>query len=557
MKRCSIPLAQIIFCGVLLLSGCTQATTPTAQPTESGLVDASTPEAAPTVTAEPTATLTVPPTVEPSPTPVSTPTLAPVVVDVVKGDGLNHELVFAIRNAGRYSGEGGQPAWIGWGADNFAVAPDGSFWIADTPADPDRLLHYSPQGELLAVISMRLDDQQYWARDLGGDGFGVWVLDYISQPELVLYLGSDGNLLGRPPIPEQYATYTQEGNLMPGLWHMPFVQNGRVILNGPAGIVEMTVGGDSVNFKPVSGYAVDGRIFTEVENGLMVDDLRVSMKLLQPDHFLNDAWLLGVASDGSFYVRVDEGNNDQGKAEPPDRYVHRYSSTGDLLGIALLPWPELDQAYDVALGPDGNVYAMYSRTDHSVEILRLRFYTGAAPLLSTITSAPLPSFQPLLPSGETPATDEDAARQAMLSFFHALVEWRFDDAAILFGGSYDEYKALDETISADQPGMAWQNICQMEFCLEVADILDARQVAPDKYEFLLGFVTANGIRFDYSICCGYFAPVPSETWFVYSVTVERGQRTMVGDGWPPPTTLINKDTQKQDGNNPSCFWVIF
>ena len=199
---------------------------------------------------------------------------------------------------------------------------------------------------------------------------------------------------------------------------MPFVQNGKVILDGPVGIVEMTVSGDSVNFKPVSGYAVDGRIFTQVENGLMVDDLRVGMKLLQPDHFLNYAWLLGAASDGSFYVRVDEGNNDQGKAEPPDRYVRRYSSTGDLLGIALLPWPELDQAYDVALGPDGNVYAMYSRTDHSVEILRLRFYTGAAPLLSPITSAPQPSFQPLLPSGETPATDVDAAREAMLSFYH-------------------------------------------------------------------------------------------------------------------------------------------
>jgi hypothetical protein len=38
--------------------------------------------------------------------------------------------VFAIRNLGRYSGEDGHPAWLGWGADHFSIAPDGSFWIA-------------------------------------------------------------------------------------------------------------------------------------------------------------------------------------------------------------------------------------------------------------------------------------------------------------------------------------------------------------------------------------------------------------------------------------------
>ena len=536
MKRRSITPALFLLCGALLLSGCTQATTPTAQPAGFGPVDVSTPEAAPTATAIPATTLAIPPTVEPSPASVSTPTLAPVVVDVIEGDGVSHELVFAIRNTGRYSGEDGQPGWIGWGADNFAVAPDGSFWIADTPADPDRLLHYSPQGELLQAIPMLFGEHQYWTRDLAADASGVWVLDYISQPGLVLHFNQEGGLPARYEIPEQFATYTQEDNILPGLWHIPFAEAGKVILEGPLGIVEMTLSGDGVAFQELQSYPLQGHIFTEVEDGLMVDDLRVVVKPLQPDHFLNDAWLLGAASDGSLYVRVDEGNNDQGKAEPPDRYVRRYSSTGELLGIALLPWPELDQAYDVALGPDGNVYAMYSRTDHSVEILRLRFYTGAAPLLSTITSVPHPSFQPLLPSGETPATDEDAARQAMLSFYHALVEWRFDDAAILFGGSYDEYKAMDESISADQPGMAWQNICQMEFCLEVSDILDARQVAPDKYEFLLGFVTANGNRFDYSICCGYFEPVPTETWFVYSVTVERvnGQWLVMGGPRPLP-----------------------
>jgi hypothetical protein len=440
---------------------------------------------------------------------------------MAEGDGLNHDLVFTITNPGNYSGEGGQPAWLGWGAQDFTIAPDGSFWIADTPADPDRLLHYSPQGELLAVISMRFNETQYYARDVAVDSSGVWVLDYISQPGMVLHINLDGSLLASYEIPEPFASYTQEGNVGPGLWHLLFTATGKVILDGPVGIVEMTITGGTADFKQVPGYSIGGHTYTDLENGLMVDDLRVGMKLLQPDHFLNYASLLGAASDASFFVRVDEGNNDQGKGEPPDRFVRRYSSSGDLLGIALLPLPELDQAYDVALGPDGNVYAMYSRADHSVEILRLRFYTGTAPLLSPFNSLPQPSFKPLLPSGETPATDVDAARQAMLSFFTDLAEQRYEEAGALFGGSYDIYKIQDESISADQPGMAWQNICQIEFCLMISDILDSRQVSPDEYEFLVGFVNSNGMRFYYSICCGYLGPTPPEEWFVYLVTVER------------------------------------
>jgi hypothetical protein len=455
---------------------------------------------------------------------------------MAEGDGIHHALVFAIRNTGRYSGEDGGPKWLGWGAGNFSLAPDGSFWIADTPADPDRLLYYSPQGELLGLIPMSSGDRQYWANDLAVDTSGIWILDTTSQPSLVLHFEPGGSLLAGYDIPEYYAVYTQEGTRMAGLVNIQVTEAGDVILDGPVGVVEMTVSGDTAHFKEAGGYSIGGHFYTDVENGLMVDDLRLGMKYLQPDHFLNGVWLLGVAPDGSFYVRLDEGNNDQGKAEPPDRFVRRYSASGDLLGVALMPLPELYQAYDVTLGPDGNVYAMYSRTDHSIEIVRLGFYTGAPPLLSTVTSAPQPAFQPLLPSRETPTTDEGAAREAMLSFFHALVEWRFDDAAALFGGSYDQYIALDEAISADQPGMAWQDICQMEFCLEVSDILETRMDGPDRYNFLVGFVTGNGIRFDYSICCGYFTPVPSETWFVYSVPVERvnGQWKVMGGPRPLP-----------------------
>lgn len=541
MKKSSCFHALAFLLGVLLLSGCAEATTQISsqpievietQPTVISVQETTvTPSIIEPSPEEPTPILAPTTTPEPSPSLIDTATLAPVDIHVVEGDGINHELVFVIRNSGSYSGEAGQPAWLGWGAETFTVAPDGSFWIADDPADPDRLLHYRTQGELIAVISLRLGDQQYYARDIAVDDSGVWVLDYVSQPGVIIHLSQDGSLLGSFEIPEVYATYTQEGNVGPGLWHVPFALGGKVLLDGPVGIVEMTETDGSATFTKVMGYPIRGRVFTEVENGLMIDDFRLGIKYLQPDHFLNYAWLLGVATDGSFYIRVDEVNKDQAKTEPPDQFVRRYSPSGELLGIALLPLGEVRNSNDVAVGSDGNVYAMLSRTDHSVEIQRMRFFTGTAPLLSPITTLPQSSFKPLLPSGEILTRDEDAAREAMLSFFAALAEWRFDDAAALFGGSYDSYTAMDSSISSDQPGMAWQNICQMEFCLPVSDILETRQVASDEFEFLVGFVTDNGIRFDYSICCGNFQPTPVISWFVYSVKVQKvNGNWMVMDG---------------------------
>lgn len=538
MKRHTFLLTSITLFGLLFLAGCADVTQQPASTSNSQSDPIATQEAEPTIAVN-TATL------EPSPLPVDTPTetfspaatpIAPIPINVADGDGLNHEVVFTIRNEGRYSGEGNQAAWLGWGADNLAVSPDGSFWLADTPADPDRLLHYNLKGELLKVIPMHFGDRAYWARDIAASSSGVWVLDYISQPPVVLQLSQDGSLLANYTIPEQFATHTQEGNVMPGLWHIPFIDGDAIYLDGPVGIVAMAVKDGNASFQQVSGYTLGGRVYTEVEHGLMVNNLRVGMKLLQPDHFLNSAWLLGITSDGSFYVRVDESNNDQGKSEPPDQFVRRYSSTGDLLGIALLPLPELDQIQDVTMGPDGNVYALYSRTNHSVEVLRLRFASGVAPLLSPITVYLQPAFKPLLPSGTIPVTDQDAAREAMLTFFSDLAARHYDEAVNLFGGSYEIYKTMDESISADQPAMAWQNICQMEFCLDVSDILDSRQVAADEYEFLVGFVTDNGIRFDYSICCGNFQPTPIVTWFVYSVKVQKinEQWLVMGGALPLP-----------------------
>ncbi|HJS29409.1 MAG TPA: hypothetical protein VJ768_07295, partial [Anaerolineales bacterium] len=67
------------------------------------------------------------------------------------------QIIFAIPNPEPWSGKEGdpRPGWKGWGAETFTVAPDGSVWIADTASEPDRLLHYAPQGDLLQDLSLQ------------------------------------------------------------------------------------------------------------------------------------------------------------------------------------------------------------------------------------------------------------------------------------------------------------------------------------------------------------------------------------------------------------------
>lgn len=109
-------------------------------------------------------------------------------VDLPESD----QILFTIPNAVPFSGREGEtrPNWLGCGAETFVVAPDGSFWIDDTPAFPNRLLHYSPQGELLQEIS--LESLVVYPYDLAVTQDSLWVLDVSSQPPKIVQPNIDG-----------------------------------------------------------------------------------------------------------------------------------------------------------------------------------------------------------------------------------------------------------------------------------------------------------------------------------------------------------------------------
>ena len=472
----------------------------------------------------------------PSETPAATPQdgqAQETPLHTLSADGINPEteVVFTITNDEPLSGVAGEPVpdWLAWGAQAFTVAPDGSFWILDeAAAHPPRLLHYGPEGARLGEIS--LEGQVAGAVDVVV-GEVIWVLDIASQPARVVSFDRDGLLLDAVSIPE--TLFEHEGvyvsnmldDLQLGEW-------GELVLKGPAGpdLYEFLDEAGETSARRLEGADYGGHLYrTEYPDLVIVDGHSIEIDPVTPDGNVIGIDLLGVRPDGDFYAAVTEERVMAGQTTGYLRVVHAYTLNGDHLGVSLPPesavWVESNR--DLAVGLDGALYALVSREDHSVEVLRL----GFAPELS-VTPAPVPPVSPvpltpLLPAWATPppgVPDLEIARNALLAFFTYLNEGRYSDAAALYGGPLDAIIVPDPGSPPADPGQFWEEACFLLQCLLVADIVEEEQVAPDEFRFLVEFMWDDGTRFVLGPCCGASkADMPPVWQFPYTVKVVAGQ----------------------------------
>jgi hypothetical protein len=84
--------------------------------------------------------------------------------------------------------------------------------------------------------------------------------------------------------------------------------------------------------------------------------------------------LLGVNPDRSFVLQLDEVRTDDTGTIRVDETVHLFDEAGNHLGSARFPLDEqfIEVAHPLALGPDANVYALLTRSDH-IAVARLRY----------------------------------------------------------------------------------------------------------------------------------------------------------------------------------------
>jgi hypothetical protein len=298
------------------------------------------------------------------------------------GEEISHEVVFTIpvgQDGIEYEGE--HPEMLPWGPTAFTVSPDGSFWIAD--AAGNRLLHYSPAGSSLGMVN--LAGQVVGIGDLAVTRSEVWVLDIASVIPQVLRLSPEGKLLERYEIPEGL-------RLEDGLSGIAVGDQGEVLIEreGGASVSRFLDAGGRVDILPLPGYTHRGQLYAARPANLASGDAgrgfitvgEVQIEITTT-HSLGGLHLLGFHPDGSFYVVVEEVAV-QGAIQV-DQVVRRYGIAGDLLGLARIPLAEQHTyvAHNLAVGPDGAVYALITRPER-VEVWRLRFCHALAPVLPPV-----------------------------------------------------------------------------------------------------------------------------------------------------------------------------
>ena len=110
--------------------------------------------------------------------------------------------------------------------------------------------------------------------------------------------------------------------------------------------------------------------------------------------------------------------------------------------------------------------------------------------------------------GQSPSvgteSDESLAREVLVAFLERLHDGKYDQAALLYGGSYETMLANNPEIApGDSPGLL-RNACTVNGiqCLRVKSAQLDRQVSEREFVFEVEFLNADGTLFVLGPCCG-------------------------------------------------------
>jgi hypothetical protein len=409
------------------------------------------------------------------------------------------QLVLTIPNPEPFAGREGEvrPNWLGWGAETFAVAPDGSFWIADTAVYPNRLLHYSPKGGLLLEIS--LENTVVYAYNLLVTQDSVWVLDISAKEPRIVQLDMDGRQQASVNIPREIMT--DDGQFVSnGVFNLLIGDDGALLLDSVNGYYELSGATGIITARPLDALAYYGHtyqrgIYDQATGRLPIYVDGVPFET-SPDFFV-EVPFLGFNPDGSFAI----AGTVEVAEHQIDHQVRYYSPSGELLGVARQR-PQTfykDWNHHLVFGPDASIYQLLSNPDHSVQIVRLGFPKVLPPILEgpILTPTPLTALLPV----NSAMTDEQQARNVLLTFFADLSSGNYEQAATRYSGEKIEYAR--ELMPGETMGEYWEYICTtVLWCIPVTDITATEQVSEGDFIFHVVFMQPDGRRFEIGACCG-------------------------------------------------------
>jgi hypothetical protein len=121
-------------------------------------------------------------------------------------------------------------------------------------------------------------------------------------------------------------------------------------------------------------------------------------------------------------------------------------------------------------------------------------------------------------SPEPPA--EQAARDALISFFSLLSVGQYAEAAELYGGEYGTLTGWNPDLDPSDHFGLWERGCTMNGlqCLAVYGIVATERIDEASYRFTLQFENPDGSLFVRGPCCGATEEeLPSQSEFVFTV----------------------------------------
>jgi hypothetical protein len=328
-------------------------------------------------------------------------------------DGNGYEVVFTIsdREDSTFYEGAGIPDMLTWGPSAFTVAPDGSFWIADTVGG--NLLHYSPAGYPLGKIDLK--GLIVGATDVEVSELGIWVLDQASIPPKVIYFSEDGTILAKYDLPSGL-------HLEDGLTGIALGDGGELLVEreGDAYITQITdATGKPVEMVTTNGYIHKGKLFAAHAYGLnttthrrgtiFAGELHVEV---ETEYDLGGMQILGFGPKGDFFVVLEELALYPEIGLQVDQTVRHYDAMGKYLRMARVPITEQYTyvEHGIALGPDGAVYTLATRPDR-IDVLRLVFTES----LDSILFEPSVTSDPTDIQVESFGIDNCVSRDTMMS----------------------------------------------------------------------------------------------------------------------------------------------
>ena len=129
------------------------------------------------------------------------------------------------------------------------------------------------------------------------------------------------------------------------------------------------------------------------------------------------------------------------------------------------------------------------------------------------------------------SAEAESARETLIQFFDQLNAGQYDQAAELYGGSYETMIEHNPTLDAVDHAVLFQAACQINGaqCLQVKSAILQPETEPAQYTFLVEFLNPDGSLFVQGPCCGgNETDSPSQSQFLFWVAKDaKGKLTVL------------------------------